>query len=319
MGYFNDAPTFSQAFVSPRTRNTLIPNLTTTKTFSADVNYTYSNNGYDIRVTGFYTKINDQTDVMSFYDDSQNSFTNFAMSGIDQRHMGVELGFKVPLPLDGLSLQGVLSWGEYVYTSNPRMTQTVDNSAEVVFDNAIVPYWMSHPVYAKDIDGVYLTDDEGNYIVDKNQKHYVPSTPQLAASLGFNYRLPTYWFFELNANYFDKAYLDMNPLYRTDLAVQGMDGNASPVEIEYMAAQEKFDPVFLLNASVGKSWYIDRKYNFGFSLEIKNILNNRNVKTGGYEQTRLIDSASGERYYRFDPKYFYMSGINYMLNLYFRF
>ncbi len=319
VGYFNDAPTFSQAFVSPRTRNTLIPNLTTTKTFSADVNYTYSNNGYDIRVTGFYTKINDQTDVMSFYDDSQNSFTNFAMSGIDQRHMGVELGFKVPLPLDGLSLQGVLSWGEYVYTSNPRMTQTVDNSAEVVFDNAIVPYWMSHPVYAKDIDGVYLTDDEGNYIVDKNQKHYVPSTPQLAASLGFNYRLPTYWFFELNANYFDKAYLDMNPLYRTDLAVQGMDGNASPVEIEYMAAQEKFDPVFLLNASVGKSWYIDRKYNFGFSLEIKNILNNRNVKTGGYEQTRLIDSASGERYYRFDPKYFYMSGINYMLNLYFRF
>ena len=319
VGYFNDAPTFTQAFVSPRTRNTLIPNLTTTKTFSADLNYTYSNNGYDLRVTGFYTKINDQTDVMSFYDDAQNSYTNFAMSGIDQRHMGVELGFKIPLPVTGLSLQGVLSWGEYVYTSNPYMTQTVDNSAEVVFDNALVPYWMSHPIYAKDQDGAYLLDDEGNYIVEKDQKHYVPSTPQLAASLGLNYRTPSYWFFELNANYFDKAYLDMNPLYRTSLAVGGPDGYASPEEIEYMAAQEKFDAAVLLNASIGKSWYIQRKYNFGFSLEVKNILNNRNVKTGGYEQTRLIDSANEERYYRFDPKYFYMSGVNYMLNLYFRF
>ena len=52
---------------------------------------------------------------------------------------------------------------------------------------------------------------------------------------------------------------------------------------------------------------------------IKNILNNKGVKTGGYEQTRLIDSESMTRYYRFDSKYFYMSGINYMLNLYFRF
>ena len=95
----------------------------------------------------------------------------------------------------------------------------------------------------------------------------------------------------------------------------------SPVEIEYMAAQEKLydKPLVLLNISIGKSWYINRKYNFGFSLEAKNLLNNRWVKTGGYEQTRLIDSESYTRYYRFDSKYFYMQGANYMLNLYYRF
>lgn len=322
LGYFTDAPTFAQAFVSPRTRNTLVPNLTPSKTLSADLNYQFSRNGYDIRVTGFYTTIMDQTDVMSFYDDSQNSFTNFAMSGIDQRHAGIELGFKIPVPVRGLSVQGVLSWGEYVYTSTPRMTQTVDNSAAVVFDNEPVPYWSSHPVFKKNVvDGIssYAVDEDGNYIVEKHQKHYVPSTPQLAASLGLNYRSNSYWFADINVNYFGNSYLDMNPLYRTDLAVAGPDNMWTPAEVEYMAAQEKFDPVFLLNASVGKSWYINRKYNFGFSLEVKNMLNNRNVKTGGYEQTRLIDSESGERYYRFDPKYFYMSGVNYMLNLYFRF
>lgn len=321
-GYFNDAPTFSQSFISPRTRNSVVPNLETIKTVSADLNYQYSNNGYNVRVTGFYTKIMDQSDMMSFYDDSQNSFTNFAMCGIDQRHAGLELGFKIPFFLQGLSLEGAFSWGEYIYTSAPRMTQTIDNSAEIVADNALVPFWASHPVFKKNVvDGktVYETDAEGDYVVDRWQKHYVPSTPQLAANLGFNYRTNSYWFFEIDAQYFANSYLDMNPLYRTDMAVAGPDGIATPVEIEYMAAQEKFDPVFLLNASVGKSWYIDRKYNFGFSLNLQNITNNKCVKTGGYEQTRLIDSKSAERYYRFDSKYFYMQGINYMLNLYFRF
>jgi outer membrane receptor protein involved in Fe transport len=147
----------------------------------------------------------------------------------------------------------------------------------------------------------------------------VPSTPQVAADLGLNYRTNSYWFFEIDAQYFAKSYLDMNPGYRTDLAVNGPDSKATPVEVEYMAAQEEFKPVFLLNASIGKSWYIDRKYNFGFSMNIQNITNNKWVKTGGYEQTRLIDSESAERFYRFDSKYFYMQGINYMLNLYFRF
>ena len=323
-GYFTDAPTFSQSFISPRTRNTIVNNLQTTKTASFDLNYRYSNNGYDIRATLFWTKIMDQTDMMSFYDDSQNSFTNFAMTGIDQRHAGLEVGFSIPFFLKGLTMKGAVSLGEYIYTSTPRMTQTIDNSEEVVFEDQPVTYWKSHPKSYKktNIGGgyfIYDKDENGNYIVQDQQKHYVPSTPQVAANLGFNYRTSSYWFFELHGQFFAKSYLDMNPLYRTDMAVNGADGITSPEELQYMAAQEEFDPAFLLNASVGKSWYIQRKYNFGFSLQVNNILNNRNVKTGGYEQTRLIDSAGNTRYYRFDPKYFYMYGANYMLNLYFRF
>ena len=114
-------------------------------------------------------------------------------------------------------------------------------------------------------------------------------------------------------------YLDMNPLYRTDMAVMGPDVRWTPEEEEYMAAQERFPHAFVLSANIGKSWYIQRKYNIGFSLEVRNILNNRSVRTGGYEQTRLIDSEDFTRYYRFDSRYFYMVGVNYMLNIYFRF
>lgn len=302
--FIADAPNFNQAFISPRTRNSIVPNLKTNKTLTADLNYAYSNSGYDVRVTGYYTAIKDQSKVMSFYDDAQNSFTNFAMSGIDQRHIGLELGFKVPLPVPNLALQGVVSYGQFVYTSNPKMYQTYDNSAAIVEDTygVTIPYWKSHPT----ADG-------------KTVKHYVSSTPQLATSLGLSWN-KNYWFVDADVDYFDFAYLDMNPLYRTDMATSGPDKTVTPTEIEYMAAQEKFKGAVLVNASVGKSWYIKRNYQLGFSLQVKNILNTTNLRTGGYEQTRLVDNTvSKERYYRFDSKYFYMSGINYMLNIYFRF
>lgn len=248
--FIADAPNFNQAFISPRTRNSIVPNLKTNKTLTADLNYAYSNSGYDVRVTGYYTAIKDQSKVMSFYDDAQNSFTNFAMSGIDQRHIGLELGFKVPLPVPNLALQGVVSYGQFVYTSNPKMYQTYDNSAAIVEDTygVTIPYWKSHPT----ADG-------------KTVKHYVSGTPQLATSLGLSWN-KNYWFVDADVDYFDFAYLDMNPLYRTDMATSGPDKTVTPTEIEYMAAQEKFKGAVLVNASVGKSWYIKRNYQLGFSL-----------------------------------------------------
>lgn len=330
-GFFADAPTFNEAFISPRTRNTLVKGLQDKLTVSGDLNYQYSNKGYNVRVTGFYTKIMNQSDVMSFYDDSQNSFTNFAMTGIDQRHAGIELGFKLPLPVTGLSVGGALSWGEYIYTSTPKMVQTIDNSAEVVREET-VPYWSSVPVYATwEHDGIteFDRDGNGNLIQTGSKKHYVPSSPQLAAQLGLNYNI-NYWFIELNAQFFANSYLDMNPLYRTTLACKGcFDAEGRLIYNEdvtkggsahfyYMTDQERFDPVFLLNASVGKSWYI-KGNQLGFSLQLNNITHNRNVKTGGYEQTRLQNSSDKSVYNRFQSKYFYMPGFNYMLNVYFRF
>ncbi|MBO4672000.1 MAG: TonB-dependent receptor [Bacteroidales bacterium] len=303
VGYFNDAPKFNQVFLSPRTRNTMVDDVEPVKTFSSDINWQYSGGGINVRATAYYTTIKDQSKVMSAYDDLQNAFSNFAITGIDQRNMGIELGFKMPTYfVENLSVQGVLALGSYEYTSNPVMTQTVDNSAEVVMQDVLVPYWRS------------TTLEDGTV-----QKHYIPSTPQTAVSLGLSYNR-NYWFIDMDVEYFGRSYLDMNPLYRTDYATAGPDNNITAQEIAYMTSQEMFKPAWLVNASVGKSWFIKRKYQLGFSLNAKNLLNNTNVKTGGYEQTRLVDNTvSKERFYRFDPKYFYMSGFNYMLNVYFRF
>ena len=105
--------------------------------------------------------------------------------------------------------------------------------------------------------------------------------------------------------YFDRSYLDMNPLYRTDRATAGADGIVSPQEIEYMTSQERFKPAFLVNLSIGKSWFIRYKYQFGVNLNAKNLLNNTNIRTGGYEQNRIVENTTSKTsYYRFDPRYF---------------
>lgn len=296
IGYVQSAPYFQESFLSPRTRNSLVPHLTTEKTFSTDLNYALKVGEFALRASVFYTTIHDQTDLISFYDDIQRAYTNFAMSGIDQRNVGMELGMKVPLSY-GLSLQGALSYGNYVYTSTPYVTQTIDNSEAVVLENAKV-YW------------------EG---------YKVPSTPQLAANLGLNYRSERYLFAGIDVSYFDGMYLSMNPLRRTDYANIGYDLSTPEgyAQMRKMTDQERLTPGFVVNANIGKSWYIHGKYNLGVSVDIKNILNNTNFRTGGFEQMRLTANkdASGNilNYTAFDSKYFYMFGTTYMVNVYFRF
>lgn len=292
--YLHQAPYFQDAFVSPRTRNSVVPNLTTEKVLSADLNYALRMAGFRVRLTGYYTKIKDQTDLISFYDDQNRAYTNFAMSGIDQTHVGMELGVAVPL-IAGIEAQGAFSYGNYYYTSNPYVTQTVDNSEAVIANTRV--YW-------------------------KDMK--VATTPQTAASIGLNYRGPHNIYAGLDLNYYARMYQSMNPLYRTDQALVNYDMFEPDVReemIRTMRNQEEFDHSFILNANIGKSWYIQRKYNLGFSLEVKNILNNKDTKTGGYEQMRFKkNELNGKTYYtRFDSKYFYMFGTTYYLNIYFRF
>ncbi len=110
----------------------------------------------------------------------------------------------------------------------------------------------------------------------------------------------------------------MSPLYRTDAVLTpGM----TEEDIATLRNQEKFNSAYVLNASVGKNWYINRAYTLGFSLEVKNLLNNQNIKTGGYEQVRLLKNKdeSYQTYQPFDSKYFYMFGTTYYMNIYFRF
>ena len=313
-----NAPMFNNAFVSARTRNQITPGLSPERIYGFDVSYNLNTPWVRARLSAYYTQMMDQSKVISFYDDTQGSFTNFAMSGIDKRYMGVELGLSVPIAW-GLSLQGAVSLGDYIYTSNPEFTQMIDNSATDIVHSVV-----------------------------KWEGMKVESTPQTAINVGLNFKGPNNWYASLDFNYYDRLYLSMNPMYRTQYLENEIkriyDWNnletgrqkAAVVEvIDGIRAQEELGGGYTLSASIGKSWRIKYKYNLGFSLQVNNILNNQTIRTGGYEQMRLNKLSDGiifpdnegemkiiqkpTTYSRFDSKYFYMNGFNYYLNVYFRF
>ena len=286
-GYSQDAPYFQYAFVSPRTRNETTPGLTTSKTFAADIAYNMRYPWMRLRLSAYWMKLWDQSKVLNFYDDANKTFTNFAMSGMDQRHMGLEVAMQVPIAF-GFSFNSAINWGEYIYTSNPLVSQTRDNSAATIMENA--------EVYYKNL--------------------YVESTPQWAFNLGLSYRSGNNWYAGLDFNLYDRMYLSMNPLYRTDTALAGMWGNTAA--IKGMLSQEKFDFAWVMNANVGRMWYL-HKGSLGFSVEAKNLLNKQDIRTGGYEYGRLRQNTVTQEYEKFDSKYFYLYGINFYVNVYYRF
>ncbi len=286
--YMQDSPEFQSAFVSPRTRNAVTPGLSAEKVFGVDGSYNFRLGELRARVSGYYTKFMNQNKVLSYYDDVEATFSNFAMSGIDKRHFGVEVAASIPLDA-GFYLNGALSWGQYTYDSNPNYVQIQDNSGEIKNEGKV--YW-------------------------KNFR--VESTPQKAMNIGLSYRGPKNIYASLDLNYYSNMYISMSPLYRTDAVLTpGM----TKEDVAELRSQEKFNSAYVVNASIGKNWFIKRQYTLGFSLEMKNLLNDQDIKTGGYEQVRLLKNkdTSYQTYQPFDSKYFYMFGSTYYLNLYFRF
>ena len=277
--YKTEAPYVRNAYVSPRTRDQLVPNLTSTEIISGDINYNIRLPFLKARLTGFYTQINNQTWARSFYHDEYRTFVNYMMTNVDQLFMGIELGFESNVS-STLQLTGAFTIGDYLYKSRPVATITRDNSQEVIAVDKII----------------YL----------KNFK--IGGMPQQATSLGLKYNSPKYWYAGINFNYFTDIYLSPNPDRRTTEALSGY-GEGYPY-INEIVDQTKLDNGNAVNLFLGKSWkfYKNNSY-LRLGLNVNNLLDNTNFKTGGFEQLRY-DASDIQR---FPNKYGYMYGRTYFL------
>ncbi|HRB80556.1 MAG TPA: TonB-dependent receptor, partial [Niabella sp.] len=88
--------------------------------------------------------------------------------------------------------------------------------------------------------------------------------------------------------------------------------------------QEKFDAQCTLDFFGGWSKLLPRKFYLGskrtyliFSLGVNNILNNTNIRSGGYEQLRFDFEEKNVN--KFPPKYYYAYGTNFFASIGLRF
>ncbi len=290
-GYMTRAPFFENAFIAPRTRD-FVQELENEKITTVEGGYVMNAPSVKLRATAYYTQFRDQMNVLSFYHDEYRNFVNYAISNIGKVHSGIELGAEAKV-YKGLSLNAAANIGRYYYDTRQSAVVTVDNTSQVV--------------------------SEGGIIYSKNFN--VP-TPQEAYTIGFDYRSPKFWFLNVNFNFFNNMWLDFNPLRRTAAAVNGVEKGS---DLWYdILDQEELKDQYTLDAFAGYSWMMNRRYKslkkrtyLVFNVGVNNILNNKNIVSGGFEQLRFDYAEKSTE--KFDSKRFYAYGINFFASIGVRF
>ena len=149
---------------------------------------------------------------------------------------------------------------------------------------------------------------------------YVGGTPQTAVNVGIDWAAPKSWFFNVNASWMGDAYVNLSPIHHEALPnlwekYPSMD--ELEAKMEELASQDKLNDAFVLNASIGKLIYLNRKVSMNINLNVDNILNNKKIQTYGYQQGRFDYSNYDST--KYPNKYFYAQGIKVYLNVGIRF
>jgi hypothetical protein len=324
------------------------------KVVGGDLTYSFNYPLVRGRVTGFFTQFWNGTELNGYYDDEARTFVNQSLTGINRRHMGVEAAAAVKLGMY-FTLTGVLSIGDYRYTSNALAITSAENGMALA-ENA------NGPIYELR-DSVLLNGLR------------VATGPQLNTSLKLSFFHPKMWFADVTVNYFDWSYLDYAPARRMQGLFTGVRADGSQVNGSYkdvhkyhptdaltgphdafardeagniiydkygveklaypyslMSDQEMLtatNPLhrFLVDVSIGKLIYLKNRQSISINLTVNNLLNNTHFKTGGYQQARLPrqskqnseQSVITPNAWKFPSKYYYAWGTNFYLNLQYKF
>ncbi len=282
--YLNRPPSTNISYLAPRINDAVVNGLESESVYTGDIGYVVRFPKVKGRATLYYSKIMDQVWSRSFYHDEYLTLVNYNMTNVDQINRGVELGMEANLT-STWQLTAVFAGGDYRYASRPTATITRNNSPEIFAGERTV-YWKDYKV---------------------------GGMPQTAASLGFRYNSPKFWFAGISGNWFGDIYLDPNPDRRTEAAVVNLV--TDDPQWDALLTQEKLDDNFTVDMFAGKSWMVKKKYRVAFNISVSNVLNNQDFKVGGFEQLRY-DRMDVDR---FPPKYSYLFGRNYFAMLTFSF
>ncbi|MCL6293732.1 carboxypeptidase-like regulatory domain-containing protein [Jejuia spongiicola] len=308
-GYITRAPSIQNTYSNSRENHNIVPNISEEKIMSFDASYVYRSPVVKAKVTGYYTKITDASEISFYFADGvggdNTAFVQEILQGIDKKHLGGEIGVEAQVT-PTIKLKGVASVGQFTYDNNPNLflsTEPDDESIDAGFVDGFKDFGQS------------------------NLKNYkLASGPQNAYSVGFEYRDPDFWWFGATANFFSNTYVDVNPLTRSSNFTTDFDGNVFNDYDESLARellkQERFDDYMVVNLIGGKSWKIG-KYYVGLFASVNNLLDEV-YKTGGFEQGRNANYRELRNDKALDTpvfgsKYWYGRGTTYFLNLNLRF
>jgi hypothetical protein len=303
------APNPYDAYTSPKVSDEAIPNLSSEKIATADLNYVFTYPKINGRISGFYTGYWNGTSKISYYSDVDRTFLHHSISGVNKLNYGAEAAVQYNV-WKNLTLTLAGTWSNFTYTNNPMGTVRYENGTSEDLDENVA------------IKGFH-----------------VGGSPEIAGTFGIQY-FWDYWWFEVNVNAIGNNYIDPSYIQRTpsikervydrvynNSILEGKN-DAIAENLAYNAVQDytkqtKLDNTFTVDLSISKLIYFKGGKQLNINLSVANILNNTKVRTGGYEQGRVPMTSTGEfdieNQDKFAPKYYYMQGVNVFLNIGFKF
>ena len=328
------APYARDAYISQRVHDRVVDNIYThdaaknladfyaasERVVSADLTYEFNYPIVRGRVTGFYTRSWNGTELNSYYDDESRTFVNQAITGIGKQHVGCEAAIAVKLGTY-FTLTGVASIGDYRYTNDATALTSAENGM---------------PMAQKDITKELIYEVRDKVLL---KGLHLSTGPQANASLKLSFFHPKMWFADVTVSYHDWNYMSVAPSRRMQGLFTGIRTDGTPVngyfgdayanaiqttddkQIRYtmdangdvtyenavldangvpvlkypynlMTMQESLaatNPLnrFIIDASVGKLIYLPKRQSVSINLSVSNLTNNTHFKTGGYQQARL--------------------------------
>ena len=290
IGYESKAPVARTAFQAAQINNNFVKDLKNENVFSAEIGYRLQTSWLKANLNAYYSYLNNVTEQSMYYMDDRRSFTYVSLTGIEKEYYGVELGMDFT----------VTDW------MNIKALGTISDAKYV--NNANVAYMLSE-------DGATYYDKCHNIGMREG------CTPLTAASLDLNFHYKG-WFIDVIGNYYDRIYLYYTPVTRYESRLP-YNNDGTEKDYSTIPEQAKGKGGFMLDASIGKSFFLKKGRRLGLNLMLTNILNNTKIVTGGREQSRTDIDESGEpiRTYSFqnNPYKYYINGFNGMLMINYQF
>lgn len=282
--YGSRAPLPDYSYVSPRTKDTAIQGLKSERFATADLSYSWNYPRFRGSITGYFTEMWDGVKRNGFFDYQLNTFMNYTMSGIQTEYKGVELGMEYKL-LSNLSVTAAGTLSRQTYENNPLGYRSYENGS---------------------------ADDVIRQVFIKGYR--IGGAPQQAYSLGLNYNVNN-WFLEMNGQWFGDNWIELSPSRHEEMpglwkyCFSEEDYLKRMAEITY---QDKLNNAFVLNASIGKMIYT-KFGSVNFNLNVNNLLNNKNIQTGGYQEGKFDYTTYNVN--KFPNKLYYAQGIKVFFNV----
>lgn len=279
-------PIADNIYISPRMRNTKQNNVVSEQINSLELMYRLVLPKIHFRISAYHSMMSNGMNVLTFYHDGYRNFVNYAISNIDRKHSGVETGFSFSFN-ENWQVTGAAAMGYHRYTSRQQVTVSLDNN-EFLLDKM--------EVYTRNFR--------------------VAGSPQWVLGSGIQYKTANSFFLQLNWNYFDQRWLEFNPVRRTYDALQGVQPTSE--QWNKIIMQTKLPTESTINLFIGKGFSIPsykqgKRVRYFCVLSVQNLLNKKDMITGGYEQLRFDQETKNIE--KFPPKLFFGNGINYAVSI----